>query len=178
MGGNLTGSRSTSSATRGAVVAESRVEIRETGDGGRPGGSVGSDVAHVKRRATANSPAAAHFRLVETVVDAIRRSLRHPGAGRDPMPVSRAQRRVRGPGPNSGAGSGDPAYNDEMAAFSLVGGVPSRGVDGSTCRHRAGIQWWNVGRELPFRPWIAACAGMTSNGKRRLLDDRQVLAQS
>jgi len=33
------------------------------------------------------------------------------------------------------AGSGDPAYNYEMTAFSPVGRVPSRGVDGFTDRH-------------------------------------------
>jgi len=38
------------------------------------------------------------------------------------MPVSQAER----------AGSGDPAYNQEITALSPVGRVPSRGVDGST----------------------------------------------
>jgi len=35
------------------------------------------------------------------------------------------------------AGSGDPAYNQESTAFSLVGRVPSRGVDGLTDQHWA-----------------------------------------
>jgi len=41
------------------------------------------------------------------------------------MPVSYAQRRVRGPA----------ACNEETTAFSPAGRVPSRGVDGSTDRH-------------------------------------------
>jgi len=39
--------------------------------------------------------------------------------------------------PKHSAGSGDPAYTQEAKASSLVGRVPSRGVDSGTDGHRA-----------------------------------------
>jgi len=103
-------------------------------------------------------------------------------AGNGPFPCGRDRRRPdpphppssrRRPGSNAGKSSPAPGQGTRPTTSGVdVGRVPPRGVDGLTCRHRAGIQWWKVGRKLSFRPWIPACAGMTSNGKRSLLDDR------